>query len=286
MSYAHIDNLYRAKEILLFRECYAMEKIHGSSSHISFKDSQLHFFAGGETHEAFLRIFNVEELAKKFNEIYALQNITVYGEVYGGRCQAMSHTYGDKLKFIVFDISYENIWQDVPVAERMAINLGLEFVHYKKISTDIKEIDAERDAESVQAIRNGCGPGKKREGVVLRPLIEMANKTGERIVAKHKRADFSENKTQREVDVSSDKLQILEEANAIAEEWVTANRLKNILSHLPEDKKDISNMKNIIQLMVDDVIREGRDEIVDSKDSRKAISTKTVQLFKNMFCKI
>jgi intein/homing endonuclease len=29
MSYLHINNLYKDREILLFKECYAMEKIHG-----------------------------------------------------------------------------------------------------------------------------------------------------------------------------------------------------------------------------------------------------------------
>jgi hypothetical protein len=29
MGYLHIDNLYKNVDILLFKECYAMEKIHG-----------------------------------------------------------------------------------------------------------------------------------------------------------------------------------------------------------------------------------------------------------------
>lgn len=29
MAYAHIDNLYKDQTILLFRECFALEKIHG-----------------------------------------------------------------------------------------------------------------------------------------------------------------------------------------------------------------------------------------------------------------
>lgn len=284
MGYMHINQLYKQKDILLFKECFASEKLHGTSSHISFKDNVLHFFAGGEKHENFLKIFDIEKLTNKFNEIYASQSITIFGELYGGKCQAMSDTYGKELKFCAFDVKYEDVWQDFLVAERIVKNIGLEFVYYKKISTDIKDIDAERDASSTQAIINGCGSGKKREGVVLRPLIEMMNKNGERIIAKHKRDDFSENKTPRKVDTENQK--VLEEADSIAEEWVTANRLKNILSHLPEDKKDISNMKNIIQLMVDDVIREGKNEIIDSKEARKAISSKTVQIFKNMFCKI
>ena len=284
MSYAHINNLYKQKDILLFKECFASEKIHGSSSHISFKDNTLHFFAGGEKQENFLKIFDIENLTKKFNELYSSQNIIIFGEVYGGKCQAMSHTYGTELKFCAFDVKYEEIWQDFLVAERIVNNLGLEFVYYKKVSTDIKELDAERDAESVQAIRNGCGTGKKREGVVLRPLIEMTNKNGERIIAKHKREDFSENNTPRKVD--AEKQEVLEKAELIAEEWVTSNRLKNIISHLKEDECKLENIRKIIELMVEDVIREGKDEIVDSKDARKAISSKTVKLFKSIYCKI
>ena len=30
MGYLHIDNLYRAREILLLREAFALEKIHGT----------------------------------------------------------------------------------------------------------------------------------------------------------------------------------------------------------------------------------------------------------------
>jgi hypothetical protein len=32
MAYLHIENLYKARDIMLFRECYAMEKIHGTSA--------------------------------------------------------------------------------------------------------------------------------------------------------------------------------------------------------------------------------------------------------------
>ena len=37
MAYMHIDNLYKNQEVLLFKECYAMEKIHGTSAHIRSK---------------------------------------------------------------------------------------------------------------------------------------------------------------------------------------------------------------------------------------------------------
>jgi hypothetical protein len=30
MGYLHIDNLYKSQDILLFKRCYALEKIHGT----------------------------------------------------------------------------------------------------------------------------------------------------------------------------------------------------------------------------------------------------------------
>ena len=32
MGYLHIENLYKAQDILLFRECYALEKVHGTAA--------------------------------------------------------------------------------------------------------------------------------------------------------------------------------------------------------------------------------------------------------------
>ena len=53
MAYLHIDNLYKNQEILMFKECYALEKIHGTSAHVGFKEGAIHFFSGGENHERF-----------------------------------------------------------------------------------------------------------------------------------------------------------------------------------------------------------------------------------------
>ena len=50
-----ISNLYRSTDILIFKQCYAMEKIHGSSSHLSWKEGQLYLFPGGEKLEKFTK---------------------------------------------------------------------------------------------------------------------------------------------------------------------------------------------------------------------------------------
>lgn len=219
MSYRHIDNLYKNQDILLFKECFAGEKIHGTSAHIMWVHSNVTLFiADRDQRLNFVPLFNIEELKLKFKELDR-PKVVVYGEAYGGKCQGMSATYGKNLKFVAFEVLIEDIWLSVPDAESVVKSLNLDFVPYVKCSTDIDELDKQRDAVSVQAQKCGITEPKKREGVVLRPLLEVRKNNGSRIMAKHKADEFMETRTPR--NVSEEDLKVLKEANAIAEEWVT-----------------------------------------------------------------
>jgi hypothetical protein len=310
MAYLDIDNLYKNGDILMFKECYALEKIHGTSAHISFKrkrqmvvgnydivdgiptpriiseedwqktwpdDIEIDFFSGGEKHTNFVGLFDASKLEEVFR-MMCVEDMVIYGEAYGGKCRGMSDTYGKSLKFIVFDVKIVGWWLDVPNAEDVAKNFGLEFVWYTKTSTELDALNILRDRESEQAIRNGCGSGKKAEGVVLRPLIELRKNNGERIIVKHKRDDFRETRTPR---VVGEELRVLTEANKIADEWVTEMRLDHILGKMKDPSLD--KMGEIIKAMVEDVVREGDKEIVDTKDVRKAIGRKAAEMAKRRF---
>ncbi|MFA5207057.1 MAG: RNA ligase family protein, partial [Candidatus Paceibacterota bacterium] len=279
MGYLHIQNLYKSQEILLFKECYAMEKIHGTSSHIGwkFETKTLHFFAGGESHEKFCNLFNIGLLKDKLTEMFPDIEVVIFGEAYGGKQQGMSHTYGKDLKFIGFDVKVGDNWLNVPNAEDVCTKLGLEFVHYDKIEVNLENLTALRDAPSVQAVRNGITEPKKREGIVLRPLVEMRLNNGERVICKYKPDEQMETKSKREV--SPEQAKILEDAKAIAEEWVVSLRLQHILQKFPNDV-NMESMGDIIKAMIEDVYREGKNEIIESKEATKAIGAKTVQLFK------
>lgn len=278
MGYLHIDNLYKNQDITLFKECYAMEKIHGTSARIYYSEKKIGFFSGGEKHAKFVSLFNQEELKNKI-ELLGVEKIVIYGEAYGGKCQGMKDTYGDKLKFIVFDVKIDKSWLSIPLAEEITKGLGLEFVHYAKISTELEYIEEEMNSDSVQAVRNGMGKGKKREGVVLRPLIEVTTNNGSRIIAKHKREDFRETKKRRVV--SSDQLKILSDAKAVAEEWVTPMRLNHILDKI--ENPSMQKMKEIIISMLEDVKREGDKEITWSRPVKKEIGKKTANMTKEYF---
>ena len=267
---------------MLFKECYALEKIHGTSAHISYKDGEVKFFSGGGKHQSFVELFDEELLKAKFKELFDC-SVTVYGESYGGKQQGMSDTYGKEPRFVAFDVKVGDYWLDVPNAGEVVGNLGLAFINYVKIKTDLELIDEQRDKPSVQAKLNGIKEDKVREGVVLRPLKELTRNDGKRIIVKHKGDDFKETKTKREVN--PEKIKVLEDAGKIADEWVTPMRLVHVLDKLG-NPSEMSEVRNVISAMVEDIFREAKDEIVESKFVEKAIGKKTVEMYKSRISKI
>ena len=276
MSYADIDNLYKNMDILLFKECYALEKVHGTSAHIKWNSGVITLFSGGVKHEAFAELFGMDILRTGFVAI-GQDEVTVFGEAYGGKCQGMGKTYGPNLSFVVFEVKIGDSWLVVPSAEEVARQLMLEFMPYNRIPATLEAINIERDADSVIAIRRGMGPGHLREGVVLHPLIELRKNNGERIIAKHKRDEFRETKTPRIVD--PDKMIMLADAQAIADEWVTDMRLSHVIDSLGGEM-DITMTGEVIRAMIADVEKESVGEAEIGKEARTAIGKKTAKMFK------
>jgi len=279
MSYLHISNLYKDQTILLFKEAYAMEKIHGTSAHVGWKyeTQTIHYFSGGENLQNFMALFDSPALADRFHELFPDIDVVVFGEAYGGKQQGMSHTYGKNLMFVAFDVKVGENWLNVPNAEDVCHKLDIEFVHYDKIVVNLENLEAYRDAGSVQAERNLMGTGHKREGIVLRPLVEMRMNNGERVISKFKPDEFNETRSKREI--SEDQLKVLNDAKEIAEEWVVLVRLDHVLQKFPADV-NMESTGEIIKAMIEDVYREASGEIVESKEVAKAIGAKTVQIFK------
>lgn len=277
MSYAHIENLYKNTTILLLRECYALEKVHGTSAHFGLGRHGLHFFAGGAKHEHFVALFDQDALLAG---LLALEQpaMRVYGEAYGGKMQGMGKTYGPDLRFIAFDVQIGESWLSVPDAERIVLGLGLEFVPYERVSTDLEALDRERDRPSVVAEWRGCGSARPREGIVLRPLVTLTTNNGERVCAKHKRAEFAERThPPRVCDAAA--MQMMADAQAIAAEWVTAQRLRHVVDHLRCDPIP-ENLGRIIPAMIEDVQREGAGEIVWTPAVAKEVGKATALLVK------
>ena len=78
--------------------------------------------------------------------------------------------------------------------------------------------------------------------------------------------------------VDPSRLEVLTQATAIAEEWVTPTRLKHVLDKL--DQPGVERTGEVIRAMTEDVLREGQGEIEDSKDAWQAIGRRTAELFR------
>ena len=287
MGYAHIQNLYAFQRILQQPRIVAMEKIHGTSAHVSKGDGGVVTFSGGgETQHRFLTCFDVPALQAALAAC-PYEHVTIYGEAYGGSQQRMAHVYGPKLRFVAFDVKANGVWMDVEDAEEFVKSLGLDFVPYKIISNDLAEIDAERDAPSEQARKNGVEGDQPREGVVLKCLREYVDEDGERVMAKHKQDRLAEMATPRKV-VDPAQQVVLDDAVAIAKEWVVLNRLEHVMGALLRTRHEAGNEAplgiqdtgTVCAAMVEDVIREAGREIVVSKEAKTAISKRASLLYR------
>jgi hypothetical protein len=278
MGYMHINNLYKETDILLFKEVYCLEKIHGTSAHISYQNGALTFFSGGVDHQQFVALFDQAQLLINLQPYRHYDHVTIYGEAYGGKCQNMSDTYGKDLRFIAFDVKIGDSWLSVPQAEAIVLELGLEFVFYVNTKTDSESLNFERDRDSEQGKRNGMG-NHPSEGVVIRPLIELTKNNGERVIAKYKKDKFRETKTAR--PVNAERLEILKNAEAIAEEWVVPERVQHVVNSL-NIAIETSNIPAIIRGMLEDVKREAAGEIIWNKEVERSIGKTTAYTVKQM----
>ena len=257
--------------------------VHNTSANIQWSNDKLSFYSGGETYANFVALFDQDKLTEYFGFKYGSGDVVrVYGEAYGGKQQGMSKTYGPKLHFTAFEVNINGVWLDVPSAEKFVLEAGLEFVPYELVDATVENINRERDRDSIIAMWRGMGAGHIREGVVIRPPFEVTMNDGERCMAKHKRDEFREHKTPRSLEGDTTKQKALEDAQAIADEWVTPMRLQHVLGALTKDgvQPTMADVPLIIKKMIEDVYVEGKGEVTESKDANRAIGGATVKLFK------
>ena len=311
MGYMHIENLYKHPDFIdPLKHVYMMEKIHGTSAHIEYacKNSLkeykknniecktiscsdnyvLKFYPGGEKLELFCNLFDKSHLNRVLYEICSENkylSIKIHGEAYGGKQQKMAATYGPDLKFIVFDIKInDKYYLNVPEAFEMAKILNLEFVHYIKGPCDINILDQQMKENSIQAIRNGMGPGKHREGIVVRPLDETYDSLDRRMIFKHKNQEFCEVKSTRPL---GEKLVVLKDSFKIIDEWLTEERFRHVADRLIRDRENknivIQDIAKFIELMVEDINRESQGEVEWSQELEREIRKRTGIMFRQIY---
>lgn len=289
MGYKKIPNLRKSSLMLeIFKEVYATEKIHGTSTHIAYKNGELKFFPGCIKYDLFASLFDHDQLLEKFEAINSPE-IIIFGEGYGGKCQRMAHVYGPDTRFVAFEVKIGNHWLNVEKAHKVVEEFGLEFVHWVKGPATLDFVNYWRDQPSEQAKRNGMGDNHIREGIVIRAPVEVTLNDGKRLLAKHKRPEFEETKSARsDKPIDPEKKLRMAKASEIAEEYVVPMRLDHVLDKYvafhrttnPDFEPSIENTGQVISAMIKDVKTEEGDEIEWTKEVDKAISRKTALLYK------
>lgn len=284
MGYLKIPNLYSKKHIL---NCFALEKVEGTSAHISFKNGQVTYFSGGADHNNFTLLFpaNIldtfkEVFAEMVNEQGEYPEVTFHGEAHGGKIQGMSKHYGKDLKFIVFDVKKNGKWLNVPYAEELTLKMGLKFVPYEMGPLTEEWLDAQRDAPSKISLTDDA----PKEGIVIRAIYENNYEDGYRFIYKHKTPQFRETNSVRSIKTTDEDVKLWVDAEKVAEEYVVPMRLSHVLQKT--EYKGVEDTGNVVRAMVNDILVEEGHDIVWNKKVEKAIGKRTVELLRSVVVEI
>lgn len=134
--------------------------------------------------ELFGGTVNEEMFEQKFGEM----NVILFGEGYGPKIQKGGGLYRDNVSFILFDVYLpdQNLWLKRDAVEDIAKGFGIDVVDIILTGTLQEAIDFVKTKP-----KSHIGTANM-EGLVCRPVVEMLDRMGKRVITKIKVCDFVE----------------------------------------------------------------------------------------------
>lgn len=174
-------------EYLAENEWTWTEKIDGTNIRVDWDTERILF--GGRTDNAQTPTFLLVKLQEMFpvdlfRTEYPGLPMTLYGEGYGAKIQKGDGDYIDGQSFILFDVSISGNWQPRESVEDIAAHLSIDVVPIIGTGTLPEAI------ELVQAGLPSHVGIREAEGLVMRPVVELLTRTGQRVITKIKVKDF------------------------------------------------------------------------------------------------
>jgi hypothetical protein len=168
------------------------EKIDGTNIRIMWDKAGLTF--GGKTERAQIPSHLVNELNNIFTinlmqEVFpGGEEICLYGEGYGMKIQKGGNYIKDKASFILFDVKIGDWWLKRDSIEDIANQLNIDIVPIIGVWPLEKAINYVK-----QGFKSTISQNKDyiAEGLIMKPVIELFNRRGERIITKIKHKDFT-----------------------------------------------------------------------------------------------
>ena len=189
-----IFGTYRDETVkyLRFNDWQFTEKIDGTNISVEWDGHAVSFH--GRTERAQIpkhlleyleKTFLITEAEELFEQTYGDKNVILYGEGYGAKIQNGGN-YRSDVSFILFDVLIGDNWQEREWVEKTAKMFGIDVVPVVFVGS------LEEGIDYVMEHHPSTIGTAMMEGIVGRPMVEMRDRLGKRIIVKIKWEDFKE----------------------------------------------------------------------------------------------
>lgn len=168
------------------------EKVDGTNIRVFWDGHNVSF--GGRTDKAQIpaslinrlyELFGGEENEQIFEQMFGEKEVILFGEGYGRKIQAVGSAYNpDGVDFALFDVLIGDNYQEKSWVNETARALGIKVVPTVGCGTLIEAVEYVKGHPS--SMIGDC----EMEGIVCRPMVELRDRRGERLIVKIKWNDF------------------------------------------------------------------------------------------------
>lgn len=166
------------------------EKIDGTNIRVHWDGHKVEF--GGRTDKAQIpthlldklnELFRTTEAEELFEQTWEDKDVILFGEGYGPKIQN-GGAYRDDVSFILFDVLIGDNYQEREWVEKTAQMFGVDVVPIVLVGS------IEDGVNYVMSHPQSTMGTAMMEGVVGRPMVELRDRRGERVIVKIKWDDF------------------------------------------------------------------------------------------------
>lgn len=167
------------------------EKIDGTNIRIMFDGETVRF--GGKTDDAQMPTFLLKVLQDTFTvdrmkDVFPdATEVCLYSEGYGAKIQKGGNYLRDRTDFMLFDVKVGTWWLERDSIQEIAGKLNIPIVPIIGIGSLLDAVQYAKTGFKSTVSQN---LDYTAEGLVMKPVITLFNRKGERIVAKIKHRDF------------------------------------------------------------------------------------------------
>lgn len=189
------ENEWRSETVKFLKDCEweFTEKIDGTNIRIYWDGHKVNYY--GRTDKAqipsqlmnkLIDLFGGNTNEEMFEQTFGETPALLIGEGYGAKIQKGGGDYREDNSFILFDVCVNGKYLDRDDVYKIAHTFNIEYIPVIMTGTLQQGIDYVK-TQPMSKIGKA-----KMEGLVARPIVELNDKRGNRIIVKIKCCDFKE----------------------------------------------------------------------------------------------